>query len=88
MLQAGVLATPPAKGRVLASVASGSSTGPAAFAGGDEEPQRYKLALEDAGFRLQSEDIFGTRQVVSAKSGLRQAGKAPIAMLLDCEKPS
>jgi len=46
----------------------------------------YQSALENAGFWLQSEDIFGTRQVVSAKPGLRQAGKAPIAMLLEGEK--
>jgi hypothetical protein len=46
----------------------------------------YQSALQDAGFRFQSEDIFGTRQVINAKPGLRQAGKTPIAMLLECEK--
>ena len=46
----------------------------------------YQSALQDAGFRFQSEDIFGTRQVLSAKPGLRQAGKTPIGMLLECEK--
>jgi len=46
----------------------------------------YESALQDAGFQFQSEDIFGNRQVMSAKPGLRQAGKTPIAMLLECDK--
>jgi ubiquinone/menaquinone biosynthesis C-methylase UbiE len=46
----------------------------------------YQSALQDAGFRFQSQDIFGNRQVMNAKPGLRQAGKAPIALLLECEE--
>jgi len=30
--------------------------------------------------------LYGVRQVLNAKPGLRQAGKGPIAMLLECQK--
>jgi len=46
----------------------------------------YHAALEDAGFRFQSQDIFGTRKVMNEKPGLLRAGNVPIAMLLACEK--
>jgi ubiquinone/menaquinone biosynthesis C-methylase UbiE len=46
----------------------------------------YESALEYAGFRFQSQDIFGRRQVVTEKHGLRQVEKVPIAKLLECEK--
>ena len=46
----------------------------------------YQSILEEAGFRFQLEDVHGVRQVLKAKPGLRQAGKGPIAMLLECQK--
>jgi SAM-dependent methyltransferase len=46
----------------------------------------YYSAVERAGFRFRSEEVFPTPQILRAKPGLRQAGRVPIATLLDCEK--
>jgi SAM-dependent methyltransferase len=46
----------------------------------------YCVVMEQAGFRVRSEPVHPTAQVLSAKPGLRQAGPVPIALLLDCEK--
>ena len=46
----------------------------------------YSAALEQAGFRVRSEAVHPTVQVLRAKPGLRQAGDVPIALLLECEK--
>jgi SAM-dependent methyltransferase len=46
----------------------------------------YRAALEQAGFRVRSEAVCSTDQVLNAKPGLRQAADVPIALLLDCEK--
>ena len=48
--------------------------------------EEYQEALEQAGFRFHSEEVFPTAEVLSAKPGLRQAGGMPLALLLDCEK--
>jgi len=43
----------------------------------------YCAALEQAGFRFSTEDIFPTPPILNAKPGLSQAGGVPIAMLIE-----
>jgi ubiquinone/menaquinone biosynthesis C-methylase UbiE len=46
----------------------------------------YQAALENAGFQFRSEEAHSRHRVLSEKPGLRRAGNAPIALLLECEK--
>jgi SAM-dependent methyltransferase len=48
--------------------------------------QAYQNSLKEAGFEFEEEDVFPTPEVLNVKSGLRKAGKIPLALVFECTK--
>jgi hypothetical protein len=46
----------------------------------------YENCIEDVGFGVEAEEIHATPALLSAKPGLKEAGQAPLALILDCRK--
>ena len=48
--------------------------------------EAYRNSLTESGFQFEEEDVFPTREVLNVKSGLRRAGKVPLALVFKCTK--
>jgi SAM-dependent methyltransferase len=48
----------------------------------------YRRTLEGCGFEFSASDVRATPEVLAARPGLREAGDVPLAMLIDCLKPT
>jgi len=48
--------------------------------------QAYRNSLTESGFRFEEENVFPTTEVLNVKSGLRSAGKVPLALIFKCTK--
>jgi SAM-dependent methyltransferase len=46
----------------------------------------YRNDLEEAGFRYDEEDVYPTVKVLNEKSGLRDVGRVPLALVFKCSK--
>ena len=46
----------------------------------------YRNSLEEAGFQYEEEDVYPTAQVLKEKSGLRDVGRVPLALVFRCFK--
>ncbi len=48
----------------------------------------YRSSLKEVGFEFEEEEVFPTAEVLNARSGLRKAGRAPLALIFKCMKPA
>lgn len=46
--------------------------------------ESYEICLRNAGFEFIARDIFATKEVLSAKSGLKNADNIPLALVFNC----
>jgi hypothetical protein len=44
----------------------------------------YENCLSEAGFEFTPQDVFATREVFSAKPGLKKTGNVPLALVFVC----
>lgn len=44
----------------------------------------YRKYLTEAGFQFEEESVYPTKEVLNVKSGLKNTGKTPIALVLKC----
>jgi SAM-dependent methyltransferase len=44
----------------------------------------YEDCLSEAGFEFTAQDVFATREVFTAKPGLKKTGNVPLALVFDC----
>ncbi len=47
--------------------------------------ESYSASLTEAGFEFEAETVFPTSAVLNVKSGLKQAGRVPLALVLHCQ---
>jgi SAM-dependent methyltransferase len=48
----------------------------------------YRSSLAGASFAFEEEEVFPTAEVLNVKSGLRKAGRVPLALVFRCRKPT
>lgn len=48
----------------------------------------YRNSLVEAGFQFEEEEVYPTPEVINIKTGLRYAGKGPLALIFHCKKIS
>jgi SAM-dependent methyltransferase len=48
--------------------------------------EAYRSSLKEAGFEFEEEDVFATAEVLNVKSGLRKAGRVPLALVFECRR--
>jgi hypothetical protein len=48
--------------------------------------KNYEKILAQSDFRFEQEDVFPDEKVLNIKSGLRQAGRVPLALVFTCVK--
>jgi SAM-dependent methyltransferase len=46
----------------------------------------YERCLNTSGFEFTAQNVFATKEVVSAKAGLKKLGNVPLALVFDCTR--
>ena len=70
-----------AQGEIFVMPGSGSLRLPVVI----RSKEAYERQLTESGFHFKGEEIFPTTEVLNAKSGLKNTGKVPLALVYQCE---